>query len=131
MPIWPFKKRDLSFGQQGEEIAAKYLKYRGLKILARNYRCPVGEIDIIAFDKDSPGHFGMNCIAFVEVKTRKSDTYTSPDAAVDEEKRRRIKKAAAYYLTHHRAGEMNVRYDIVAVVMGEGQPRIRHITAAF
>lgn len=131
MPIWPFRKRDLSLGELGEQIAYRYLKHQGMKILACNYRCPLGEIDIIAFDKDSPSHFGMNCIVFAEVKTRTSDTYSAPAAAVNEEKQRRIKKVAAYYLTHHRAGEMSVRYDIISVVIGKGEPRIRHIAAAF
>jgi len=132
MPIWPFRKRDLSLGQQGEALAVRYLKHRGLKILARNYRCPVGEIDIIAFDKDSASHFGEDCVVFAEVKTRTSDTYTSPAAAVDEDKQRRIKRTAAYYLTRHRAGNMRVRYDIISVVLRRSdEPQIRHITAAF
>ncbi len=131
MAIWPFKKRDLSFGQQGEEIAARYLTYHGLKILARNYRCPHGEIDIIAFDEDTRSHFGTNAIVFVEVKTRRSDAYTSPASAVDENKQRRIKKIAAYYLTHRRAGEMDVRFDIISIVVGKGKPRVQHITGAF
>ncbi len=121
----------LTFGQQGEELAANFLKYHGFKILARNYRCPHGEIDIIAFDRDSASHFGTNCIVFVEVKTRRSDAYTTPQSAVDEDKQRRIKKVAAYYLTQRRAGEMSVRFDIIAIVIGKGEPRIKHITKAF
>ncbi len=70
-----------------------------MKVLARNYRCPVGEIDLIALDRHPAcGPFGPTLV-FVEVKTRGDDTYTDPESAVDAEKRRRIKKAAAYYLS--------------------------------
>ena len=131
MAIWPFRKRDRSLGEGGEEIACRYLKYQGLKILARNYRCPHGEIDIIAYDQDTASHFGSDCIVFAEVKTRRSDAYTTPASAVDEDKRRRIKKVAGYYLTHRRAGDMSVRYDIISIVMGEGEPRVQHIAGAF
>ncbi len=131
MAIWPFKKREFDLGQQGEDLACKFLAYQGIKILARNYRCPHGEIDIVAFDKNTTSHFGSNCIIFAEVKTRKSDKYTSPASAVNEAKRRKIKKTAAYYLTHHRSGEMSVRYDIVSIVIGMGEPQIEHIQAAF
>jgi len=131
MAIWPFRKRDRSLGANGEEVACKFLKHHGIKILARNYRCPHGEIDIIAFDKDAASHFGSNCIIFVDVKTRRSDAYATPASAVDEDKQRRIKKTAGYYLTHRQATEMPVRYDIISIVMGDGPPRVQHITGAF
>jgi putative endonuclease len=131
--IWPFRHKDKPLGQRGEDIALKHLRNRGLKILARNYRCPFGEIDLIALDsRKRVGHVGPECIVFVEVKTRTSDQYVKASAAVNEAKRRRIKKAASYYLTHRRAGEMNVRYDIISVVMSEEDGlRVEHIVGAF
>ena len=102
-----------------------------MKILARNYRCAAGEIDLIALDESTRAS-GAETIAFVEVKTRSSDRHTDPEAAVDAEKRRHMKKAAETYLARRDAGGLNVRFDIVAVVARPGaRPQVRYIPNAF
>ena len=66
-------------GRRGEKLAAKALKRAGMKILARNYRCPAGEADLIALDRSTRRQSGAETIVFAEVKTRSSDTYTDPE----------------------------------------------------
>jgi len=103
-----------------------------MKILARNYRCPAGEIDLIALDPSTRKDFGCETIAFVEVKTRSSDRYTDPEAAVNADKQRRIRKVADYYLARHDAAELAVRFDIVSVLIRpDEKPQIKHIPQAF
>ena len=132
--MWPFGRRVRPpLGRRGEKLARKFLKARGLKILAENYRCPRGEVDLIALDRSTCGRGGAETICFVEVKTRTSDFYTDPESAVDAEKRRRIRKVADYYLTGRDAAEgLNVRFDIVSIVLRDDEePQVRHIQDAF
>lgn len=119
-------------GRRGEQAAARFLKKSGLKILARNYRCPGGEIDLIALDT-SMGRTGKpETIVFVEVKTRSTETPAGPESAVGVHKRKQVKKAARYYLRHHPTDGYHTRYDVVAVVIEPGQnPAIRHMPGAF
>lgn len=132
MLLWPFRRKKLSLGQHGEKLAGRYLRRLGLKILAKNYRCPTGEIDLIALDPKTRRTDGAETIVFVEVKTRSSDTHASPQAAVNSNKQRRIRKAARYYLSQRNTGGFRVRYDIVAVVIESQQPpKINHIPHAF
>jgi putative endonuclease len=129
--MWPFRPAK-SLGQRGERLAARALKRKGMKILAKNYRCPSGEIDIIALDRTGARKSGRETIVFVEVKTRSDDAYNTPESAVDGRKRRRICKTARYYLSHHPTDQYSVRYDIVAVVAPPGaKPQIKHIEGAF
>ncbi len=129
--MWPFG-RHRPLGSQGETIARRFLSKRGLKVLARNYRCPAGEIDLIMLEEAGGRQGGKGTIAFVEVKTRRDDHYTDPEAAVDRDKQRRIKKTAGYYLAHHDSDGYDVRYDIVSVVASPGQqPEVRYISDAF
>jgi len=78
-------------GREGEDIAAACLRKEGYRIIERNYRCRYGEIDIIAMDADD--------IVFVEVKSRKSDNFGSPEEAVGITKQRKISRVAINYLT--------------------------------
>lgn len=119
-------------GRRGERLACRFLKRAGLRILARNYRCPAGEIDLIALDATTRKPLGAETLIFVEVKTRAAAGYAAPEAAVDARKRRQIQRAAEHYLRHHDAADCNVRYDIVGIVLPEGQdPQIDHIADAF
>ncbi len=95
-------------GRTGEDIAAKYLTKHGYKIIARNFRCRSGEIDIIARD----GEY----IVFVEVKARTSDRYGAATEAVNIHKQQRLKRLATYYL--HMTGQLNVncRFDVVILM---------------
>ena len=109
-------KRRLGFF--GEGRAVNYLKRNGYKILKRNYKCPFGEIDVIA-QKD-----GVVC--FVEVKTRTSDYFGAPNEAVNATRQNRYKNSARYYFTNKEI-DVVVRFDIIEVTR-EG---INHIENAF
>ena len=129
--MWAFGRRK-SLGWVGERLAAKHIRRKGYKILARNYRCPVGEADIIALDASTRGQIGGETIVLVEVKARSSDTYVSPESAVDRRKRAQLARVADYYVVRHRAEDYAVRFDVVTVVAGpSGRPEVRHIIDAF
>ena len=136
--MWPFRwgssraggKRPL--GPLGEKIAVRCLRERGYKILARNYRCPVGEADIIALDRSTRSELGCETIAFVEVKTRSSEQYVDPESAVDVRKQRQLCRVARHYLAHHRAGGRAARFDVVSILIPQdGRRQVRHIIDAF
>ena len=95
-------------GDAGENACVKYLKRRGCKILARNYRKPYGEIDVIALDK------GVLC--FVEVKTRRVGSMTQPYEAVTLQKQQRLIRAAQIYLAESKA-DRPCRFDVCEVIV--------------
>ena len=99
------------YGLTGEELAYKYLKKHGYKILERNYRCPIGELDMIAM------HNGE--LVFVEVKSRNSLAYGRPCEAVDWAKQQKIQRLAEYYINYKRWFNLNVRFDVVEVLGDE------------
>jgi putative endonuclease len=111
-----------SLGDRGEEIAARFLKKSGLKILKRNYTSPSGEIDIIARDGDT--------VVFVEVKTRSDDQFGSPAEAVGERKQHKIRTAAMHYLQKLKK-QPPARFDIVSIYVKGGQEEVEHIVDAF
>ena len=131
--MWPFgPRRRKGLGPRGEALARRALKRLGLKLLAENYRCVAGEIDLIFLDTSTRRGDGAETLVFVEVKTRTSDEYSAPESAVNADKQRRIRRAADYYLARHHAEDYNVRNDIVAVVIPKGgKPSIKHIPDAF
>ncbi len=131
--MWPFDRRSRDdLGQRGERLARKLLTKQGRKILARNYRCPTGEIDLIALDSSTRRQIGAETLCFVEVKTRSSDRYASPVSAVNADKQKRMIKAANYYLTQHDTEKLNVRFDVVTVVIRENaKPEIVYMEDAF
>lgn len=110
-------------GKEGEGIAERYLKKQGFKLLERNYRCPVGELDLIALDR--------KVLVFVEVKTRISDSSGSPLEAVDRRKQRQIIKTALYFLSQKRLHDRDARFDVVGISMEGGEPVVEHIRNAF
>ncbi len=96
-------------GSMHEQEAAEYLKSQGYRILMMNYRCPLGEIDIVAMEGDT--------LVFCEVKYRKNLQYGSPAEAVDARKQNRIRGTAGMYLAEHRLPpEAGIRFDVVAVL---------------
>jgi len=132
--MWPFgrSRQDLDLGRRGEQLARRFLKHKGLRPLAENYRCPAGEADLIALDRTTGRSLGAETLVFVEVKTRVSDRHTGPESAVNADKKRRLKKVANYYLAQRDTEGFLVRFDIVAIVIAPGrEPRIRHIEDAF
>ena len=95
------------FGDFGEEYAVKLLQSKGYEILERNFRTKVGEIDIIALEGD--------ILVFVEVKTRWSKKYGTPQEAVNARKIYRIKRAGDFYLSSHKNVPKRHRIDVVAI----------------
>jgi putative endonuclease len=118
------KRLNRELGAAGEAAAEAELRRRGWRILERNFRCPAGEIDIIAEDR--------GIVAFVEVKTRSPRAYLPPGEAVDSVKQTRIAAAAKYYLRRYR-DPSPVRYDVVSVWLSERDvvERIELVTSAF
>tara|TARA_B100001971_G_C18229260_1_gene562801 strand:- start:377 stop:802 length:426 start_codon:yes stop_codon:yes gene_type:complete len=111
-------------GRLGEKAAKRYLKRAGLKFLVANFKTKRGEIDLVFRDDD--------CLVFVEVKTRSSEDWARPAAAVDAGKKRRLSKAALEYLRKLDNRRVKFRFDIVEVLWGEGRAReIRHLPNAF
>jgi putative endonuclease len=110
-------------GATGEDLAAAFLKKQGYKILERNYRTPLGEIDLIA------RHRGM--LVVIEVKTRRSQKFGSPQEAVHAAKQERLRRLAAYYLRQQGLGEAAVRFDVVGILWQEGNPQVEVIEGAF
>ncbi len=124
---WGKKKElpeHLRRGQLGERAAKQHLRRLGLKFLAANFRSARGEIDLIFRDGD--------CLVFIEVKTRSSEDWTRPAAAVDARKRRLISQTALDYLRLLKNPEVKIRFDIVEVLLTDGKVReIRHLTNTF
>jgi len=96
-------------GRTGERLAAERLERCGYHILERNFRCPYGEIDLIAEQQQE--------LVFVEVKTRRGQAYGRPEEAVTVRKQRKIVQVALYYLDIHTCSERSWRVDVVAVQM--------------
>lgn len=100
-------REELPLGRRGERAAENYLKRHGYRIVARNFRAAGAEIDLVAIDGET--------LVFVEVKTRRSRESGAPEEAVDERKQMRMRRAAEVFLVQYRAGEKELRFDVVAV----------------
>ncbi len=111
------------FGRESESIAIKHLKRNGYKILEQNYRTKLGEIDIIAKDKES--------LVFVEVKARKSTRFGNPKCAVTYKKRQKISMVALCYLKTIKQSNVKARFDVVAISLAKKSPQIEIIKNAF
>jgi putative endonuclease len=121
--IFPWSPRPLALGPSGEDLAARFLQRCKIRILVRNYRAAGAEIDLVALDDD--------VLVFVEVKTRRSEEISAPEAQVDRRKQYQITRAAYQYLANY-AKPPKARFDVVAIVWPEdGEPVIRHHKAAF
>ncbi|GAB1693919.1 YraN family protein [Krasilnikovia sp. M28-CT-15] len=111
-------------GAYGERLAERYLTAQGLVVLARNWRSPDGEVDLILRDGED--------VVFCEVKTRRGDSYGTPSEAVGPAKVRRLRRLAAQWLAQGALRPREVRFDVVAVApQPRGASRIEHIRAAF
>ena len=111
-------------GNLGERAAKKFLKQQGLKFLAANFRSDRGEIDLVFRDGD--------CLVFAEVKTRSSEEWTRPAAAVNAERRRRLSQCALDYLRLIRNPAIKIRFDIVEILLANGEIRdVRHLPNTF
>jgi putative endonuclease len=113
-----------SLGKRGERAAARYLKRRGYKILARGDRLAPGELDLVALDRKT--------IVFVEVKTRRSAEAGHPAEAVSPAKQRRLTRLGVTFLKRYGLLEHSARFDVVAVIWPEAErPTIEHFENAF
>lgn len=103
-------------GAHGEKLAQGFLKKRGYRIIETNYRCKVGEIDIVARQKDS--------LVFVEVRTKRSLVFGTPEESLSYSKRSRMRNAAYQYLRTHENTPESWRIDLVAIELEtNGKPR--------
>ena len=118
------KRRSEEPGPLGERLAAEFLRKRRLKILKRNVRSQLGEIDLIAREGDE--------VVFVEVKTRTGATWGDPELAVSPSKQRKISLTALAFAERHNLRGHPLRFDVVAVVLHPGAgPEITHYPNAF
>jgi putative endonuclease len=118
------KPEHLRRGELGERAAKKYLQKQGLKFLTANFRSARGEIDLIFRDDD--------CLAFIEVKTRSSEDWSRPAAAVNAQRRRRLSQCALDYLRRLKNPVVKIRFDIVEVLLIEEKVcEIRHLPNTF
>lgn len=118
------KPEHLRRGELGERAAKQHLQKLGLKFLTANFRSERGEIDLIFRDED--------CLVFVEVKTRSSEEWTRPAAAVDARKKRLLSQTALDYLRLLTNPQVKIRFDIVEVLLRDGAVReVRHLPNTF
>lgn len=112
-----------SKGRQAEELAARYLAYKGYQILEKRYRSRLGEIDLIARQNET--------LVFVEVKYRRSLRYGRPSAAVGPAKQQKIRRTALYYLRQSRQTDQPCRFDVVELWQENGRYKVHHYHNAF
>jgi putative endonuclease len=119
----PDSRKEL--GAKGEKLAAGFLKRKGYKILQRNYRCKLGEVDIVA-EKDKT-------LVFVEVRTQQTEKFGPPQYSVNSSKRSHISRVALFYIKEKRLVEQSCRFDVIAITFSPGsrKPSIEHIENAF
>lgn len=126
--IKKIRGRALSTGERGERVAEKHLKQRGYKMIARNLRSRIGEIDLLMLAPDK------QTIVFVEVKTAKANRTSTvpPEHRVGRQKQKKIASLAASLITRHTLTGRPVRFDIVGVDLHDDRdPDIRHYVGAF
>lgn len=115
--------RRIELGKRGEALAADFLKNNGYRILFKNYRSKLGEIDIIAKDKD--------VLCFVEVKTRCSDDYGIPQEAISESKKKQISRLAVSFLKGNSLLGSKARFDVISIIYSRAKPKFDLIKNAF
>lgn len=107
-------------GRYGEDVAAAYVARAGWTVLARNWRCAEGELDLVARDGD--------VVVAVEVKTRRSATFGHPAEAVTHRKLARLRRLTARWLREHDVRSAGVRVDVIAVVLPRrGAAQVEHL----
>ena len=113
----------LELGRFGEALALKKIKRLGYKCIARNYRCPLGEVDLIAKDGKT--------LVFVEIKTRRMKSLGYAKEAITERKKRQLSKVALAYMKANNCSDTKSRFDVVAINLINGKSEIEVIRNAF
>ena len=113
------------FGTRSERAAARYLRRLGFRILARNYSCPLGELDLVAADGRT--------VVFVEVRSTAGPDANRPAASVGPDKQRRLTDLALHYLQKHKLLNQPARFDVLTVSWpaGRAAPDVAHYRNAF
>lgn len=112
-----------NIGSSGEAIAARFLRRQGYRILATNWRCRLGEIDIVARDGDT--------LVFCEVKLRRTKRFGSPFEAVTVTKQQKLRRLGEYYLAFVYRWPVAARFDVISITATGGDHRIEHLKGAF
>lgn len=110
-----------ALGARCEALAADHLTRLGYRLRERNFRCKLGEVDLICEDGAT--------LVFVEVKARRGDRFGGGAEAVDGRKQARLMRIAELYMSRH--PDTPCRFDVVAVALGNGAPRVDHLIDAF
>lgn len=108
-------------GALGEQLAVDHLTSLGMTVLARNWRCRWGELDVIAAEK------GHDAVVFVEVKTRTTTEFGGVEEAVTPEKLRRLRRLAGLWLAEQNTRWPGVRIDVIGVRLSDRQPELVHL----
>lgn len=119
------RQSKITLGQRGEQIAALQIEKKGYRIVERNFRCKLGEIDLIATDKEY--------LIFIEVKTRtETNSDINPLISVTRSKQRKLKTLGTYYVAKKEMYHRQPRFDVIGIVLtNNGNHRIEHIENAF
>ena len=112
-----------ALGRSGEDLAADMYARRGYRVLERNYRVPEGEVDLIVGRGST--------IVFCEVKARATDRWGLPAEAVAWQKQARLRRLAARWMRERQPGRVEIRFDVVSIVVRDGRPEVTHFANAF
>lgn len=112
-----------ALGRQGEAVAEAFLRDRDYRILARNFRCRSGEIDIVALDG--------NMLVFVEVRSRRGAQAGTPFESVTPQKQQQVVRVARVFLSQRGWTDRDARFDVVGVRFDDDPPTVEHLPAAF
>lgn len=116
----PMGTQHLERGRWGEDLAARHLERMGLTVVDRNWRSRSGEIDIVAVEADA--------VVICEVKTRTTEDFGTPLAAVTPRKLRRLRALAVEWMREHDSRAREIRIDVIGIVLGaQGAPTLEHL----
>ena len=116
-------KAKIVLGKLGEKLAVDFLQSQGYRIWHKNYRTKLGEVDIIAQDKDT--------VSFIEVKTRSSESKGTAQEAISARKQRAMAKAALVFLKDKNLLDRRARFDVVSIMYTDGEPCVEILKDAF
>ena len=118
-----------AMGARGEQVAAKWLTAHGWRIADRRFRSGRRDIDLVATRNVGDG--AGRLVAFVEVKTRKADSFGGPLGAVGWRKQRELARSAKVWIDRHPQAADTFRFDVIGVILGPGNVRVAHVENAF